>query len=540
MRKIFNSLAFVMTIAVSVGCNGLSDLENRVDVLESKVKALETVIDVLNDNVSTMQTLIQNSIPITSVSQNDGVYTLVFADGSSATLAQGTEGVGVTPVVSIDEEGYWTVDYGSGVEYIYADAAKTRKVRAAGADAAVPVFGVDASGDYWTVSTDGGKTFTNVTDGAGNPVPVVIEGDSEFSFFDEVSYKNDVFTVKLKDSGKVLEIPVISSFYYRISGSEAVQSFMKGQTRTFEIEQKGVAATLLTLPEGWSGSLTSTTLTLTSPLLTKSLSVDSGSEVSILATSAKGYAVVAKLKVEHYGNDHWTRYQAGKDVYVGGMTINKETHPGAVLITAPITPSKNGIYFLEPGVQQELGGGNPTQLMIIGRYIDQRSTLVRNRYLNIEATSADDYLVLANLALQFNVQSGETQKYMFTLLGNDNFENIVFENVYVNMPSVKSYLVYMQAKDSSPNRAMTGKIVMKDCDINLENNSGVSLIYSTFIDGKGDISSVEFTGNRISSESGSTGFKVLDIMGTVASKKMESNTLVNVTPAAGADVNIEN
>ena len=273
MRKIFNSLAFVMTIAVSVGCNGLSDLENRVDVLESKVKALETVIDVLNDNVSTMQTLIQNSIPITSVSQNDGVYTLVFADGSSATLAQGTEGVGVTPVVSIDEEGYWTVDYGSGVEYIYADAAKTRKVRAAGADAAVPVFGVDASGDYWTVSTDGGKTFTNVTDGAGNPVPVVIEGDSEFSFFDEVSYKNDVFTVKLKDSGKVLEIPVISSFYYRISGSEAVQSFMKGQTRTFEIEQKGVAATLLTLPEGWSGSLTSTTLTLTSPLLTKSLSI---------------------------------------------------------------------------------------------------------------------------------------------------------------------------------------------------------------------------------------------------------------------------
>ena len=540
MRKIFNMLASVMAVAVSVGCNGLSDLENRVNVLESKVEALETVIDVLNGNVSTMQTLIQNSIPVTSVTQEGDTYTLVFADGSSATLAQGTEGVGVTPVVSIDEEGYWMVDYGNGAEYIYADAAKTKKVRATGADASVPVFGVDASGDYWTVSTDGGKTFTNIKDGSGNPVPVVIEGDSEFSFFEEVSYKNDVFTVKLKDSGKVLEIPVISSFYYRISGSETVQSFMKGQTRTFSIEQKGVAATLLTLPDGWSGTLTSTTLTLTSPSATKSLSVDSGSEVSILATSSKGYAVVAKLKVEHYGNDHWIRYQAGKDVYVGGMTINKETHPGAVLITEPIIPSKKGIYFLEPGVQQELGGGNPSQLMIIGRYIDQRSNLVRDRYLNIEATSVDDYLVLANLDLQFNVQSGETQKYMFALLGNDNFENIIFENVYVNMPSVKSYLVYMQAKDSSPNRAMTGKIVMKDCDINLEKNSGVSLIYSNFIDGKGDISSVEFTGNRISSESGSTGFKVLDIMGTVASKKMESNTLVNVTPAAGADVNIEN
>ena len=180
MRKIFNMLASVMAVAVSVGCNGLSDLENRVNVLESKVEALETVIDVLNGNVNTMQTLIQNSIPVTSVTEEGDTYTLVFADGSSATLAQGTEGVGVTPVVSIDEEGYWTVDYGSGVEYIYADAAKTRKVRAAGADAAVPVFGVDASGDYWTVSTDGGKTFTNVTDGAGNPVPVVIEGIANF------------------------------------------------------------------------------------------------------------------------------------------------------------------------------------------------------------------------------------------------------------------------------------------------------------------------------------------------------------------------
>ena len=540
MHKIFKSLALAMTIALSVGCNGLTDLENRVNVLESKVDALKTVIDVLNGNVSTMQTLIQNSIPITSVSQNAGVYTLVFADGTSATLAQGTEGVGVTPVVSIDEEGYWMVDYGNGAEYVYADAAKTKKVRAVGNDASVPVFGVDASGDYWTVSTDGGKTFTNVKDAKGNPVPVVIEGNSEFSFFDEVSYKNNVFTVKLKDGGQVLEIPVISSFYYRISGSETVQSFLNGQTRTFSIEQKGVAATLLTLPDGWSGNLTSNSLTVTAPTATKSLSVDSTSEISILATSAKGYAVVAKLKVEPYGNDHWTRYQAGKDVYVGGMTINKETHPGAVLITAPITPSKKGIYFLEPGVEQELGGGNPSQLMFIGRYINQRSTLIRERYLNIEATSADDYLVFANLDLRLNVQNGETQKYMFTLLGNDNFETIVFENVSVNVPSIKSYLVHMQAKDNSPNRSMTGRIVMKDCDINLEKNSGVSLIYSNFIDGKGDISSFEFIGNKITSVSGSSGFKALDILGTASSLNMKSNTLVNVTLADGAYVNIEN
>lgn len=540
MRKIFNPLAWAMAIAISVGCHNLTDLENRVNVLESKVEALETVIDVLNGNVSTMQTLIQNSIPVTSVTQTGDTYTLAFADGSSATLAQGSEGVGVTPVVSIDADGYWTVNYGNGVEYIYADEAKTQKVRAVGIDASTPIFGVDDSGDYWTVSTDGGTTFTTVKDGAGNPVPVEIQGDSEFSFFEEVSYKNNVFTVKLKDGGKVLEIPVISSFYYRISGSDTVQSFLKGQTRTFSIEQEGVVATLLTLPDGWSGTLTSETLTLTAPIATKSLSVDSSTEVSILATSANGHAVVAKLKVEPYGDDHWARYEAGKDVYIGNMTINKETHPDAKLITEPITPSKQGIYFLEPGVAQELGGGNPSQLMIIGRYISKRSTLKRERYLNIEASSSDDYFILANLDFQLTVQSGETQKHMFSLLGNDNFETIVFENVSLNIPSTKSYLVYMQAKDSSPNRAMTGDIVMKDCDINVTKSSGVSLIYSNFTDEKGTIASVEFTGNKIASESGSTGFRMLEIAGKVTSLKMESNTLVNVTMADGADVNIEN
>jgi hypothetical protein len=40
--------------------------------------------------------------------------------------------------------------------------------------------------------------------------------------------------------------------------------------------------------------------------------------------------------------------------------------------------------------------------------------------------------------------------------------------------------------------------------------------------------------------SGSSGFKALDILGTASSLKMNSNTLVNVTLADGAYVNIEN
>ena len=541
MKKIFKGLASVLAFASLTGCSSLSDLENRVNVLESKIEALETVLDVLNGNVSTMQTLIDTSVPVTSVSEADGVYTLVFADGSSATLAQGTEGVGTTPVVSIDEDGYWTVNYGSGPEYIYKDQAKTHKVKAEGEDAPAPEFGVDASGDYWTVSTDGGETFCPVKDGAGNPVPVQVSGGNQTSFFEEVSYENDVFTVKLKDSGKVLEIPVISSFYFRIEGADVAQEFTYGQMRTFRIEQKGVVGTLLTVPDGWSGNLSGETLTLTVPLQTKSVTVDSSSEVSVLATSAKGYVVVAKMKVEMQSNDLWERYNEGKDIVIGGLVVNKTTYPGAELISESRSGVLNGVYFLEPGIEAKISGGNPSQLIVIGRYADRHSTLKRDRYLNYSATSGEDYLVFANVELDFTLTSDDKNKsYMFTLLGNDNFETIIFENMKIEMPDSKAHLIYMQYKDSSPDRAMNGKIVVKDCDISVAKNSGVSIICSDITGANGKISSVEFTGNTVSSSSGSSDFRVIQTSEQPLSLKMESNALVNVTPADGTQLNIEN
>ncbi len=538
MKKIFKGLASVMAFASLTGCNGLSDLENRVNVLESKVEALETVLDVLNGNVSTMQALIDTSIPVTSVSEADGVYTLVFADGTSATLAQGTEGVGATPVVSIDEDGYWTVNYGNGPEYIYKDAEKTQKVKAEGEDAAVPVFGVDASGDYWTVSTDGGNTFSPVKDGAGNPVPVQVNGSSQASFFEEVRYENDVFTVKLKGSGKVLEIPVVSSFYFRIEGSDVAQEFAYGQTRTFKVEQKGVAGTLLTVPDGWSGSLSDETLTLTAPLMAKSVTVDSSSEVSVLATSAKGYAVVAKMKVELQSNDLWERYNEGKDIVIGGLVINKTTYPGAELISESRSGVVKGVYFVEPGVEATISGGNASQLIVIGRYADRRSTLKRERYLNYSATDGEDYLVFANVELDFTVTTDAGQEYMFTLIGDHNFETIIFENMKIEMPSSKSYVIYAKPP-TSPGRALNGKVVVKDCEINVAKSSGVSVICSDIAGENGKISSVEFAGNTVSSASGSTGFRPIQTIEQPLSIKVDSNTYENVV-LADDSVNIEN
>ena len=109
MKSIVKQFAAFVSAAVMAltGCTDLSDLENRVDTLESKVVALETFISGLNSNVEAIQTLMEGGSLINSVKEKDGVYTIVLSNGDEITLTQGAVGVGTTPVVSIDKDGYW-------------------------------------------------------------------------------------------------------------------------------------------------------------------------------------------------------------------------------------------------------------------------------------------------------------------------------------------------------------------------------------------------------------------------------------------------
>ena len=57
MKSIVKQFAAFVSAAVMAltGCTDLSDLENRVDTLESKVVALETFISGLNSNVEAIR-----------------------------------------------------------------------------------------------------------------------------------------------------------------------------------------------------------------------------------------------------------------------------------------------------------------------------------------------------------------------------------------------------------------------------------------------------------------------------------------------------
>lgn len=292
----------------------IDDLERDIDDLRSRLTALETQVDALNNNVEALQKLL-NGATVNSVEEQDGVYTITLSNGEVLTLTQGSEGGYYTPIIGVDEAGYWTVSFdGSTYERITDTAGNPVRAVAEpgsageqGEDGATPQFKVDAEGN-WIVSYDGGETFVQVLGADGNPVNAT-SGAVQDKFFADVHVADGGTTlvVTLLD-GYAYEIPIFANFKCVIAATgEEVVYFAQKETRDFDVTLAGVAATVLTAPEGWTATLTAKedagadapnhTLTVTAPAAGTRATADSRIDVCILAVADNGLSTIAKLHV---------------------------------------------------------------------------------------------------------------------------------------------------------------------------------------------------------------------------------------------------
>lgn len=297
MNKIFRIFtAAALFAGVSVACTDLSDFEDRIDSLEGRVTALETQIKGLNGNIEALQQLVAGGT-VNSATNNKGVWTLVLTNGETLTLTQGSIGVGNAPVMSVDKDGYWMVDYGTGATYVLIDG---NKVKAIGTDGKTPMFGVDANG-FWTVSYDDGKTYTQVKGADGNPVSALPQGEVQDPYFEDVKLVDGNLEVTLR-GGEKITVPVLTDFLCAIE-NEGLQLFAPGEIKPFNVTLKGVKSTMITAPAGWNAALSEAVegkavLTVTAPKGTKSTVADSGADVTILAFSEQNYAAISKIQVQ--------------------------------------------------------------------------------------------------------------------------------------------------------------------------------------------------------------------------------------------------
>lgn len=289
-KTIFKYITIAFAVLLMLGCNQLDELTKRVDELESKVNAALVQVDKINANIEALQALAE-ATTINKVEEKDGVYTITLSNGEKLTLNQGAVGVGNAPVMSIDKDGYWMVDYGEGAEYLLVNG---EKVKARGENGAAPQFGVNADGN-WTVSYNGSEP-KEVLGADGKPVSAV-NGDASDPYFNDVSYKDGKFTLTLKD-GSVIELPIVPDFLFAIKDAEGEQVFEAGKSKVYTVEQKGIAmASIIAYPAGWKAELDETTLTVTAPMATK-VAADTETDIAVLAISGKGFSTIAKIKVK--------------------------------------------------------------------------------------------------------------------------------------------------------------------------------------------------------------------------------------------------
>ena len=278
----------------ATSCSNLEEIEDRIDSLESRVQALENVIPALNQNIEALQALAGGGT-INKVEEKDGVYTITLSNGETLTINQGAIGVANPPVMSLDKDGYWMVDYGTGAEYLLVDG---QKVNATGDNGVTPVFGVDAEG-YWTVSYDGGKTFEQVLGADGNPVAAIPQEGAD-EYFADVVYDGKTFTIVLKD-GQTITLPVVPTFFFSIE-VEGEQVLQAGETKIYPVKSEGVvSAAVIAKPAGVEVSLDDKSLTVRALGATKAVAADSRKDIAVLALSAEGFATIAKMQVSVEG-----------------------------------------------------------------------------------------------------------------------------------------------------------------------------------------------------------------------------------------------
>lgn len=118
MKKLL--LVLLTILSISTSCTDLTEVENRLDVLEQEVTDIMEAVKILQSAYESGK-LIKSVEPLENPS--DG-WVITFTDGNTIDLKNGINGTngtngtnGITPYLLIDLDGYWCISYDNGNTY---------------------------------------------------------------------------------------------------------------------------------------------------------------------------------------------------------------------------------------------------------------------------------------------------------------------------------------------------------------------------------------------------------------------------------------
>lgn len=148
MKKYLLKTSFALLVGCSVlsfsSCQSLGGIRDRLDKLEISVRDLQSAVKVLQDAYRDGK-IIKSVTPLTDAEA--GGWLLTFSDMSEIRIENGVDGIngidGITPIMKIDQDGYWSVSYDNGETFTALLDENEQKINAVGIDGTDGVDGTE-------------------------------------------------------------------------------------------------------------------------------------------------------------------------------------------------------------------------------------------------------------------------------------------------------------------------------------------------------------------------------------------------------------
>ena len=531
MRYYKSFILFGMFAWTFISCN-TDDLERNIDALTDRVVNMETQIQRLNDNMNLIRVMLDGNQTITEWSENNGTYTLKLSNGETLTLTPGNEDQKNYPSIEIGSNGNWVI---GGVETDWRAEAQN------GNDATItPQFKIEANAadggkKYWYVSYDEGKTWEVLENG-------LAEGTNENKNpITKAEVKGDAFEVTF--DGKLYQIPIVKGLECAINlPKNEAWAVAAGQPASFKVKVNLTEGDLVRVnaPVEWKASVAAykagdkeVTVNVTAP------ATPSECVISVEVTHGVN-AAIDKVTAKVTSDSYWADYQAGLDVKIGDVVINKFDFPEAVLISDAksfTTFESDKVYFLDVDVEMTVKTAIKDHLILINNN-PKKKVIVRmgdGKYIGFNSSTGTG---LGFLCKGLELDGTQNKSYLFTLEGKKDeakytFDYLVIEDCVVKLGKENKQRALLSISSSNSPQVSIKNIVLNSSKFSLTNSSTETRILNLHPDNKTFANSmIQITNNVFYSQDdkSTVDLKLFIYANSEVNAVIERNTFVNVVP----------